>query len=125
MDEGADPSPALRRAEDDRMVDAASDRVHGLGGCGRIAAQEGAEVPRRREPYAHDRRILGGVDKLVDVVGVEAALETDLARVGLAGERRILAVGEGPFAVRNCLALIVLVDPARERRTGVVEARAF
>src|SRR6185436_16135255 len=72
MNEGAYPSPALRRPEDQRIVDAAGDRVDraGVGGRG-IAAQEGGEIARRRETDTRHDRILGRVNQFIDVIGVE------------------------------------------------------
>lgn len=83
-------------------------------------AQEFDEIPRRRKADAGHRRVLRGIDQLVDVVGVEIAVEADLERAGHARESLGRAVGEGPLAVGDELLRIILVHALRERGAGIV-----
>ena len=126
MNKGAYPSPALGRSEDQRIVDGVRDRVdrHRVG-CGRIAAQEGHEIPCRSQTNARHCRVLCGVDQFVDVIGVEAAIQADLGRIGLARERHAVAVGKSPLAVVDRLACIGLAHAPRQNGARIVEARGL
>src|SRR6185312_8747143 len=86
MDKGANPAPALRGAVDDGVPDGVAERIGRT--LRRLAvAQEGDEVARRGETEPDDGRILRAIDQLVDVIGVEAALQADALRIRRSRER--------------------------------------
>ncbi len=121
---GAQQAPTLRDAVEERVPDLPGQRVgRAIVVLGRVM-EERSHVADRRQPQPHHDRVLGGVHQLVDVVGVEAVLEADLLRVGYARERRGVAVGEGPVAIRDHGAWIVLMHPHRHGEPGVARGDA-
>src|SRR5258708_5531151 len=83
VEERAHIAPALRGAVHQRMVDRAIERVLRTAG----AMQERYEIARGGKTEAEHERILGLVDQLVDVVGVESALLADMKLRRLGGVR--------------------------------------
>src|SRR5437867_3285851 len=141
LDERANPATALRRAVDDGVLDRVAQRIGrtrlraivlALAIPVRLAvpiavallavAQEGVQVTGSRKAQSDYRGVLRGVNQLVDVIGIEAALQAYLLRIRNAGERYRGAIGKSPIGVRNELSRIVLVDTLGQRRSAVAQA---
>src|SRR5215510_12363370 len=58
--------------------------------------EERDHIARRCEAKAKDQRILGGVDELVDVVGIKAVPEANLGRARNTGKGDLRTVGKAP-----------------------------
>src|SRR5215468_367308 len=88
-----------------------------LAGARAIAvAQEGDEVACGRKAQTQHHGVLRCVKQLVNVIGVEVSFEAHLLSARNTGERDRRAIGEGPVAVRDQLAGVVLVNAPRQRR---------
>src|SRR5689334_961767 len=151
LQERAYPASALRRAVDDRVVDRIAEQARrrrqqlrtavvrgalaatltvadavAIPGVASIAvAQVRDEVARRREADAGDDRILGGVDELVDVVGIEAALRAHLQRAWGTRKRSRCTVPKRPGRIWNQYFRVELMHAHRQRCVAVVRAHSL
>src|SRR5205807_5889792 len=119
LDGGAYPAAALRRTIGDRVLHSAGERV---GHACAAVTQERDQIPRGREAKTHYGRIFGRVDELVNVVGIEAAIQAYLGRAGHSREWRYAAVGECELAVGDRFLWIVLMHATSQRCVGVAGA---
>ena len=126
MDESADEIARLRVADADRVIDRAGDGIRRAGGVRLRVTEERHDVARRGEADAEHQRVSRRVDKLVEAAGAETVLQADARRVGRAGPRRRIAVGEAPVAACEgtrgvLLAGIVLTCVPRQTCVGLFE----
>src|SRR5215471_2938621 len=61
------------------------------------------------------------INQLVDVVGIESSVETDLRRARRSGKRRRRTIGKGPLIVGDQLARVILMHALGQDRTRVTE----
>ena len=118
VQEAAQVVAGLRRALRDGVARRRAERMVRV-----VPPQEGDQVAGGGKADAVHRRVLGRVGELVERGRVEPVLQTDLGRIGLAGKRRLRAVGKRPRAGCDRHARPLLRQPARQRRLGGVEAR--
>ena len=122
MNKAAEEVSGLRVALAHRRGDPPAQRVGGAGIVLGAVAQVRVQVARRGEADAVDFRVLGGVHKLVQVGGIEPALQAELARIGFAGKRNLAAIGERPVGAAQRDDLAVFRSPAGQRGFGGIEA---
>ena len=118
VEESAHGTAGLRYAVHDGFLNGPSEGVF----CARVVLQKRGEIAHRCEAEPENQRVLCRINKLVDVVGVEPAVDTDLCGARSAWKRRGGAVCESPLMVGNQLAWVLLMHALSQDGTRVVEA---
>src|SRR5262245_2542303 len=114
MNEGANKPAALRCPHHECFVICPVDGICRLGVVFRLVLEKSCEITHRREAKTEHERILGAVDKLVDLSRLKARRQTNLP---IAGNRwPILRTStETPVAVANWSSRILLLGPDAQR----------